>query len=46
MDVLYRFNRRLEQFPECIGNQFRPRVLNKISFTGLRNQRERKRIQR
>ncbi len=28
-----------------IGNQFRPRVLNEISFTGLRNQRE-QRIQR
>ncbi len=34
VDVLYRFNRRLEQFPECIGKWF-GRVLNKISFTGL-----------
>ena len=40
MDILRRFNRRIEQLAESISDQFRSGVLNKIGFTGLRDERE------
>ena len=40
MDVLHRFNRRIKQLAESIGNQFRSGVLNKIGFARLRDERE------
>ena len=44
VDILHRFNRRIEQLAESISDQFRAGVLNKIGFTGLSNERERQRV--
>ncbi|MPN30258.1 hypothetical protein SDC9_177721 [bioreactor metagenome] len=45
MDILYRFNRRIEQLAEGIGDQFWSGILNKIGFAGLCDKRKRQRIQ-
>ncbi len=41
VDVLRGFYRRVKKFAESISDQFRARILNKISFAGLGNQRQR-----
>ncbi len=41
VDVLRGFYRCVKKFAESISDQFRARILNKISFAGLGNQRQR-----